>query len=73
MPSIQTTLSSAKKAPKKRRLSLAVSDIFRTPEPLSDHDAKGLKTATRLADIPDFPEGQDDPAQAAELERQQDA
>jgi len=73
MPSAKPTQPPAKRTPKKRRLSLAVSDIFRTSEPPSDQETNALKASTRLADLSDFPEGQEDPAQSAELERQQDA
>lgn len=73
MPSTQPTLPLAKKAPKKRRLSLAVSDIYRLPESLSDSETGVLEAVTRHTDTLDFPEGQEDPAQSAELEWQQDA
>jgi hypothetical protein len=50
-----------------------MTNIFSTPGPLPDSEVGALKAATRLADTADFPEGQEDPAQSAELERQQDA
>lgn len=69
----QPNLPPTKKTPKKRRLSLAVTDVTNNHEPLSNGDARVLVATTRHTDISDFSEGRDDPAQSAELERQQDA
>jgi len=73
MPSAPHTPSSVKKAPKKRLLSVAVFDGFSAHEMPLCLEASVLNGATRHADSLDFPEGQEDPAQSAELERQQDA
>ena len=73
MSRTQSKLPKAKNAATKRPLSLAVAEMFRASRPLCEPALDVLRTMTPAPDAPDFPEGQEDPAQSAELERQQDA
>ncbi|MBK1683053.1 hypothetical protein [Rhodoferax fermentans] len=73
MSPTQPKLPKAKNAATKRPLSLAVADMFRPSEPHCEPAPDVLTTTTPGPDAPDFPEGREDPAQSAELERQQDA
>jgi len=61
------------KMPKQTPLCLAVADIYPSTEPFSDSELSLLMADTPHVDSEDFPEGQEDPAQSADLERQQDA
>jgi hypothetical protein len=73
MPSTKPTAQTVKKMPKKRLLCVAVSEILGPADPSSAPESSTPPQVTRDADAQDFPEGHEDPAQSAELERQQDA
>lgn len=61
------------KLPENRPLPVAVPDRANSPAPsVKGHDAT-VADVNQSAEPPDFPESHEDPAQSAELERQQDA